>query len=315
MTWTTNEIIIAILQAIKSLNGENAFIFAEFDDIRGVGVGVRNSEQLVLMLPSEPAAEGFVAKYAEYQPAIMLVQGDKSEELVEKSVLTCTVSPEDLSQIQAVASIFSGLLSLQLGATNLSSAIWALRGLFENGFKTGAGLETVKGLIGELCVIADYHYDSKLISAWHTQPSDKFDFSFSNERIEVKTTSGAVRIHKFSEGQVPGPKNVNVYVASVKLQVVETGGFSLADHLLFLKATIPLADFERVLEIATQYLGENPLSVFQPRYDLPGTLGNIAYFHGALVPYPSPADGTSEISWKANLEGMAALQSKPRTTA
>jgi hypothetical protein len=312
MTWTTNELIVAILQAINALNGKSAFVFADFDDSRGVGVGIRNSEKLVLMLPSEPTAEGFVSKYAQYEPAIMLVQGGKTEELVEKSVLTCTVVPDDLSQIQAVAAIFSGLVSLQLENSNVSSAIWAMKGLFDNGFSGSASLEKIKGLIGELCVVADYGYDSKIISSWHSDPSDKFDFSFSNQRIEVKTTRGAVRVHNFSEGQVPGPNNVDVYVASVKLQIVETGGVSLAEYLLSLQASIPKASFQRILEIATNYLGENPLSIVKPRFDLPGTLGNISYFHGALVPYPSPADGTSEISWKANLEGQAPLTSKPR---
>lgn len=304
MMWTTTELVYSIFTAMRGGLGKGDLAFATLDVARRVGVGVRSDSEIVLMLPSQVGHEGFKTKYAEFQPTVSLLSDSENNEMLQTSLLTCTIDSGELSQLQAVASIFSGLISLEQDTSDLGSAIWALKSIFETGFKSCASPDLIKGLLGELSIIEHYGFRPEVILAWHSNPGDKYDFSTGNTRIEVKATSSAIRKHKFSEGQVPGPANVEVYVASVKLQLVETGGFSLSEYILEIQKILPGDLFKKILETSTEYLGESPLSISSPRIDRVGTQANIGYYHGSLVPYPATADGVSEMSWKANLEGL-----------
>jgi hypothetical protein len=202
-------------------------------------------------------------------------------------------------------------VSLEKSTKDTAQAIWAMKGLFDSGFNPQVSKEAVKGLFGELAVLNEFEFSDEIIRAWHSDPNSKFDITSGNARIEVKTTAGSVREHHFSEGQVPGPGNVACFVASVMLQVVETGGLTLGEYLFDIQKSLSPAHFQKVLQTSAEYLNANPFSIQKPRVDIPGTLGNIRYFKSPSVPHPNGSPGTSDISWKANLAGLEAEASRP----
>lgn len=311
MNWGTDEIVRAVLSSILHPDEKGDFTFPLYNKTRQVGIGVRSTGDLVLMLPQQSDALAFEAKYAQYQPAVDLYQPGQTVEVVTRSLLYCQFEPDDLGQIQAIAAVFAGLVSLEKSTKDTAQAIWAMKGLFDSGFSNQVSKEAVKGLFGELAVLHEFEFSDQIIRAWHSDPSSKFDLASGNVRIEVKTTSGAIREHHFSEGQVPGPGNVACYVASVMLQVVEAGGLTLAEYLFEIQKNLRPADFQRVIGICAEYINANPFSIQEPRVDILGTLGNIRYFKSPSVPYPQGAPGTSDITWAASLAGLEAETLRP----
>jgi hypothetical protein len=311
MNWDTDEIVRAVLSEILHPDGKGDFTFPLYNATRQIGIGVRSTGELVLMLPQQNDAEAFEAKYAQYNPAVDLYQPGQAVDVVTRSLLYCQFEPDDLGQIQAIAAVFAGLVSLEKSTKDTAQAIWAMKGLFDSGFNPQVSKEAVKGLFGELAVLNEFEFSDEIIRAWHSDPNSKFDITSGNARIEVKTTAGSVREHHFSEGQVPGPGNVACFVASVMLQVVETGGLTLGEYLFDIQKSLSPAHFQKVLQTSAEYLNANPFSIQKPRVDIPGTLGNIRYFKSPSVPHPNGSPGTSDISWKANLAGLEAEASRP----
>jgi hypothetical protein len=311
MIWGSDTIVRAILATLNAGANEGDFEFPLYDARRMVGVGVNTSGELVLMLPPQPDADGFEAKHANYVPYVNLIQPTELPQVVARSLINCKFDADDLGQIQAISSLFAGLISLERSVSNTASAIWAMKSLFESGFVYKPSKETIKGLLGELAVLNDYQFADETVRAWHSDPMSKFDLSHGNLRLEVKTTSGASREHRFSQGQVPGPQNVRTFVASVLLQVVESGGISLCDFLLKIKSSVAPDVFNGILAKASEYVKCNPFSVNEPRFDLHGTLNNIRYFKAELVPHPAIAQGVSELTWKAALQGVEHEELRP----
>jgi hypothetical protein len=312
MNWNTDDIVRETLAAVFNGNLQGDLVFPLYDSERQVGVGIRDTNELVLMLPPQFDVDAFEAAHAKYNPVVDLYQPGETADIVSRSLLRCSFSADDLGQIQAIASIFAGLLSLELATPNTGAAIWAMKALFDSGFVSDAPIESVKGLFGELLVLQDYGFDPHALSSWHSDPGSKFDFSRGDLRLEVKTTAGAVRAHHFSEGQVPGPEGVRVFVASVLLQVVESGGRSLGEFLMDLQKVVTPGDFTRILEISSDYLKTNPLAIVKPRVDIQGSMRNLAYFEAEGVPRPQSVLGVSELSWTASLVGLDSEELRPK---
>jgi Putative PD-(D/E)XK family member, (DUF4420) len=311
MNWSTDEIVRAVLSKILHPDETGDFSFPLYNAPRQVGIGVRSTGELVLMLPQQSEAEAFEAKYAQYSPAVDLYQPGQAVDVVTRSLLYCQFEPDDLGQIQAIAAVFAGLVSLERSTKDTAQAIWAMKGLFDSGFNNHVPMESIKGLFGELAVLHEYNFSKGVLTAWHSDPNSKFDITSGNTRLEVKTTSGAIREHHFSEGQVPGPSDVDCFVASVMLQIVNTGGVNLGEYLFEIQKNLSPIDFQQLLETCASYLKANPFSIQQPRIDIRGTLGNIRYYQSPIVPHPNGTQGTSDISWRANLSGLEPETSRP----
>lgn len=304
MTWSTSEIVKQVIAALDRQTHLESLDIPLYDEIRGVGIGLLGKHELVLMLPEQSDSQNFETEYAKYSVSVQLYQDAAGQQVVNRSLLICKFDERDIAQIQAIAAIFEGLVSLEKETDRTAQAIWALKNLFENGFKNEVSIEKVKGLFGELLVLCKFDLSDKSINAWHSDPNSKFDYSTGNLRIEVKTTSGAQRVHDFSQGQVPGPAGVDTLIASVLLQVVENGGLSLSEFLLQLSHKLAIDKFERVLSISSDYLGSNPLSVRAPSVDILGSIANIEFFNADEVPYPVAPPETSDLHWKSNLAGL-----------
>lgn len=86
---------------------------------------------------------------------------------------------------------------------------------------------TLQGLWAELFIIERSSNAEYLIRSWHHTPTDIFDFNDGRTRLEVKSTLGPRRTHRFSLSQLPQDAS-EVLIASVFVQ--QTGnGASILD--------------------------------------------------------------------------------------
>ena len=84
----------------------------------------------------------------------------------------------------------------------LGDAIHAMAGLIHSGLRSGLHADTEIGLPGD-CWLSRIPRSHRLVNSG-SRGRGKFDFSAQGERLEVKTTTGAARVHWFSSGQL-GP--------------------------------------------------------------------------------------------------------------
>ena len=117
-------------------------------------------------------------------------------------------------------------LPVDSGTRELNASIQKLLDLFR-ALAQPSGRE-VSGLWAELYVIAKCGNVSAALKAWHDDPFDRFDFSWGNGCLEVKSTIHAARLHEFALEQLAQPTNGVGYVASLLLQPL-TGGLGVLD--------------------------------------------------------------------------------------
>jgi hypothetical protein len=84
-------------------------------------------------------------------------------------------------------------------------------------------LKTIQGLWAELFLISESKSPKNLLSCWHTNPNEKFDFNNGKERIEVKSTLNEQRVHNFSIEQLNSPKNTSTVIVSVIVKKSSNG--------------------------------------------------------------------------------------------
>lgn len=145
----------------------------------------------------------------------------------------------------------------------------------------------VTGLWGELWTISNSPDPQFFASCWHLDPKDRYDFSFPQTRLEVKTTLGKSRSHEFSLEQLQQDAAKTSWVGS--LQVVrDPSGQSVLDLVQAILGRVSPTTGEKVtrltletvsgdLESAQDFcfaaIGREPFHVFKadgvPRVDVP----------------------------------------------
>lgn len=117
--------------------------------------------------------------------------------------------------------------------------------------------KTLQGLWAELFIIEQAKNPEYLLQSWHTSPNDRFDFNDGKDKLEVKSTSTARRIHKFSLEQLNPNINSKLIIASVF--VIETGHgktiFDLKDSIC--KKIVDIGLQYRLNEVIVQTLGRD----------------------------------------------------------
>lgn len=132
------------------------------------------------------------------------------------------------------------------------------------------------GLWGELAVILNSACPREAVSLWHTDKSARFDFQSASSVVEVKTTTGVQRHHKFSLPQMHPPQGIDGIVVSV-LATEDPDGDSIVElrrKILEHLSSDPglVASFDAVC-IGT--LGRAWASDAQKRFDFTGGLAAI----------------------------------------
>ena len=156
--------------------------------------------------------------------------------------------------------------------------------------------KTIQGLWAELFIIEQAKYPEYLIQSWHSSPEDKFDFNDGQDKIEVKSTSTARRVHNFALEQLNPNRNSNLLIASVF--VIQTGRgkniFDLKDSIFKRVQNLQLQF--RLNEILSQTLGSDFDKVFDVYFDYQQALDTLAFFDFKDIPTISNDNIPEEVS-------------------
>jgi hypothetical protein len=279
-----------------------------FDLESQVGVGADGIGNTVLVLPGQKDSFAFETEFASYDPWSNLVVSESSARLEGVSILRCNLEIDDEATTEAAAAIFFGLLDLQEKFGETGKAIWQLKNLFANRLKFELSDSTITGLIGELLIIYVSKNSSLAVQFWHSRIDDKFDFSGSNFRLEVKSTSTGMRNHHFSSSQIPGNAPEKTYVASIKIVRVEVGT-TLQEIISRLQLKLEKNEFAKVTEIIHGTLGVPVELVTDYQIDLDATQSSIKLLQSSDIPSPISGEGILSMDWLANLDGVAQMAS------
>ncbi len=144
--------------------------------------------------------------------------------------------------------------------------------------------EIVRGLWAELLIIEQSSNPDYLIKAWHEQPEERYDFNDSNDKIEVKSTSGDQRTHLFSLEQLNPNKNSKLIIASVFVN--PTGiGKSIFDLIDMISVRITNNDcILKLHEIVLKTIGLHSEECKQFHFDYTFAVDTLNYYNSTEIP-------------------------------
>jgi hypothetical protein len=165
------------------------------------------------------------------------------------------------------------------------------------------------GLWGELFIMRESGWYTRLAPYWHTETNRKYDFSNRNARLEVKATTGDQRSHTFAHGQLVSPGGTDVVIASLLLRWEEAG---LTLRQMIAEARTALAGQTRQLlklEKAVRATGMVEEKEDGPCFDEDEARANIRFYHAQDIPHfpMNEPPGVSGTTYQANLSGSAPM--------
>ena len=145
----------------------------------------------------------------------------------------------------------------------------------------------LSGLWGELLLIRASSSPEKLVDAWHISPTDEFDFATDTFRVEVKSTTSAVREHEFSLRQVRSGRSQD-FIASIVLRS-SADGMSVLDLARDISLRITHAAQAKLWRLVLETLGDDSESASWQTFDVPAATASILLLPAERVPAPTVA--------------------------
>jgi hypothetical protein len=203
-------------------------------------------------------------------------------------------------------------LAVNSGTRELSACVQKLLDLFKS-LSQPSGKE-VSGLWGELYVIAKSGNVAGALAAWHSDPFDRFDFSWGQECLEVKASTHSARLHHFALEQLMEPTHGKGYVVSVLMQPL-SGGFGLLDLANSIESDIRLAPAlkQKLWGNMAKALGNDFSDKLDKRFDPAYAERNLAVYLMQDIPKPAiPSDPrVMNLRFTSDLTNVTSSLSRP----
>ena len=170
----------------------------------------------------------------------------------------------------------------------------------------------VRGLWAELFLISQARQPPVLVDAWHIVPEDRYDFAMDEQRIEVKSFSGDIRLHHFSLEQLHPPEGVKVLVASVSVESSQAG-VSITDLRENIQTRLgsnldSLLHIDKVIALT---LGDAWSRSSEARFDEKIAEESLAFYETSEIPSVNPnlPVGVSEVRFRSDLTEVDPVES------
>jgi hypothetical protein len=168
--------------------------------------------------------------------------------------------------------------------------------------------KSIQGLWGELLMVAVSSAPAELLTAWHVDPTDMYDFNVGQLRIEVKTSASRRRTHHFRLEQLQPPAGSEVVICSLITERAG-GGATVAD--LVNEIEIRVADRPdlavRAETVIAETLGTEWRSSAHISFDREVARDSMRFVPVAEVP-SIPADalpeGISNVHFEVSLDSI-----------
>lgn len=247
--------------------------------------GIDNNARLVLIIPTSevPNANSVISYRFEYI------------ELSHNNILTGIDNDEGVSDSFSILKLLSDDEELKLAFISLCEVIIEEIGASENAdyfnelimrfvklFKQidSSSDISVQGLWGELFQIYIASDSSTLIEYWHKRHKEKYDFNSGVQKIEVKSTLAAKRVHLFSSEQLETSDNSELIISSV-LMKKDRVGLTIGELVELIKEQIPLDNaslFKDLQSVVIQTIGAEYERACNASFDLDYSIRNHAYY-------------------------------------
>ena len=169
---------------------------------------------------------------------------------------------------------------------------------------TKAPQKSVQGLWAELFLISQARQPAILVDAWHTVVEDRYDFAMNDQRIEVKSFSGNVRLHHFSLEQLHPPGGVKALVASLSVESSQAG-ISIADLRGKIQTRLGsnLDSLLHIDKIIALTLGDAWQQASDARFDERLAEESLAFYETSAIPSVNPnlPSGVSGVHFRSDL--------------
>lgn len=160
----------------------------------------------------------------------------------------------------------------------------------------------VAGLWAELWLISVASDPHAAVAAWHRDPTDRFDFSFTGHFVEVKATEREERSHDFSYEQLRRSETP-IKVASLRLRRAQSGK-SVADLVATLQNGLSAELRTRLVKNLFSAIGSAVSAASEIRFDEAFAESNLRTIAADRVPVVVIPDGSpiSAVRFRVNLD-------------
>lgn len=274
--------------------------FGLLDEGHSVGVGRAEGHWVVLMMPSRAGVMGYSGAKVKFEPRCSLVDRMSGRAFDPVALLKFYLDPKSPEARDAAAAVLHGLVELERRSGHAVFAIAQLKELFEGGFRVQLSEAVELGLIGELVAIVASTAPEEMISAWHSEPHGRFDFSTAGGRLEVKTTTSMPRRHGFRQRQVIDPFQGDVAFCSIVASRVEIGD-TVASIVQRLADRVNSTSIARVEDIVVRTCKAPSSLVTRMKVDLEAAKSSLALYDRTEIPAPGLRQGVFDVEWVAVL--------------
>lgn len=202
------------------------------DDLDGYFIGKDNNSLACLLISTidslAPDHQPIRLENLDVQfglPCVMEQQAEKQEGMF--TILRCRSKEQEiLASFFSVCQSIIQVLGENPSQDNIARAVDRFVQIFSKLLEPQN--RTVNGLFGELFLISISSDPILALDVWRSEENARFDFSHNEIYLEVKTTAGRKRSHKFTYDQCNPPEGSIAIVASMFIEQ-STGGTSLRD--------------------------------------------------------------------------------------
>lgn len=227
------------------------------------------------------------------------------------SIIRCTAPNIHLQQhFLQMAETVVKIIGKNPTPARVASGILTLANLFESTNRPAR--RELQGIWSELFVIEQAGNPEVLVESWHPDPTNLFDFTMDRDRLEVKSTSSARRVHAFSLEQLYPPGGVRLVVASLRAQRV-SNGISTAQLLDRISKRLLSPSLQLQLHAAFHAIvGHHLEEALDAHFDYELARESLAFFQAPAIPKlpnDTPA-GVSDIRFKSDLTNCPRMSSE-----
>ena len=173
----------------------------------------------------------------------------------------------------------------------------------------------IQGLWTELLVIERSYIPETMIKAWHESPTAKYDFTMGRDKIEVKSTSGEIRVHHCSLDQLCPSTHSRVVIASaiVRESAQSLDGLSVQDLYDKICSRVNSVDARLyMMKVIAETVGSDMLHLNSVFFDYVEACDTLRYYDANEVPGVNKEGiqtGVSSVGFNSDLTGIMDIQS------
>jgi hypothetical protein len=167
--------------------------------------------------------------------------------------------------------------------------------------------EEVLGLFGELLVIWSSADRDAMARSWHQRERDQYDFALENDRLEVKTTRGPDRRHRFSSNQIPPRDGLHLAVVSIVTDEVSAGTSVRDLHDVIVEELGSGTTSRNVTKHFTRIFQRGEDLCSNTFFDLKQAQNTLKLYDGFSVPFLELTPGVLSAKWEADFTNAREL--------